>query len=52
MNHSDYNVHTISDSDDSIMIIENHQTNDVPQNYASSPEEPAFFRQVMQRVYD
>lgn len=52
MNHGDYNVHTISDSDDSIVIIEHNQTNDDSHNYASSPEEPAFFRQVIQRVYD
>lgn len=41
-----YNTHTISDSDnDSIIIIEDHQTNDHPM----SPEEPDFFSQVIKR---
>lgn len=46
MNKDYHNTHTISDSDDSISVIGDHQA-----NYASSPE-PEFFYQVIQCVCD
>lgn len=47
-----YNTHTISDSDDSV-IIEDHKTNiSLSKNdFFMLPEEPAFFHEVIQRVW-
>lgn len=53
MNEGFYNTHMISDSDDgSFIVVEDHQKNITPprHNYLSSPEEPDFFRQVVQHV--
>lgn len=52
MNEGFYNTHTISDSDDNSVVVEDHPINITSQeyNYLSSPEEPDFFRQVVQCV--
>ncbi|VVC36227.1 Hypothetical protein CINCED_3A003417 [Cinara cedri] len=50
MNAGNYNTDTISDLDDSILIVEDHKiNNDVLLNCPSSPDEPEFFKQVIQQ---
>lgn len=50
-NIGNYNIHTISDSDDSVIMIDNHRTNDSLHKDDLSSPEPEFFRKVLQRVH-